>query len=98
MVTFLQLLLFGIKSFEFPVNVDGVNTVTDTVLLDGWIEIKIDPELFDYIWQIKTEFEQLLTRVCKNPDYVKNELDTTVLNSVAAICLFQNIEVNIIGK
>ncbi|KAH7642753.1 dosage compensation regulator [Dermatophagoides farinae] len=98
MVTFLQLLLFGIKSFEFPPNIDGVNTVADTVLLDGWIEIKIDPELFDYIWQIKTEFEQLLTRVCKNPDYAKNELDTTVLNSVAAICLFQNIEVNIIGK
>ncbi|KAH9424366.1 ATP-dependent RNA helicase A [Dermatophagoides pteronyssinus] len=98
MVTFLQLLLFGIKSFEFPPNPEGINTIADTVLLDGWIEIKIDPEVFDYIWQIKTEFEQLLTRVCKNPDYVKNELDITILNSVAAICLFQNIEINIIGK
>nr|SZF06516.1 dosage compensation regulator [Psoroptes ovis] len=105
MVTFLQLLLFGIRTFEFPPPPPQSSTRTneeiiynDTVILDGWIELKIDAEVFDYIWLIKTEFVQLLSRVCENPDYVKTELDTTVLNSMAAICLFRNVEVTIIGK
>lgn len=97
MVSFLQLLLFGTKIYEFPPNLPGAS-VTDTVVLDGWIEIKIDADVFDYIWQLKTEFERLLRKICYKPECDLNELDSKVLKAIELSCSFQNLSVNVIGK
>lgn len=90
MVSFLHLLLFGVKRF--------VGLANDIILLDGWIEIKIDPEILEYIIELKTGFEQLLTCVCSNAEYRKNETDNIILTAIEKLCLFENVTVDIILK
>ena len=78
----MQLLLFGIRKYEFPPNLPG--GVTDTVLLDGWLEVKIDPQVFDCTWLIKTELENVLTRVCYHPATLASlsHIENTILDTV----------------
>lgn len=94
MVTFLHLLLLGVRKFEFPAVTD-VNL--NTIILDSWIEIKVDPEVFDFVLQIKTEFESLLSRVCEYSSQLDTptQLDTSVLNTVKDICQFDNCSVGV---
>lgn len=106
MVSFLQLLLFGVRNYEFP-NEGGGGGGTesgttkaaprDTILLDGWLEIRIDAQVFDTTWVLKEEMEKMLLKVCDSPGSLKglSTIEESVLETVKTLSLMDNVQVTI---
>jgi len=90
MVSFMQLLLFGVRRYEFRRH-------SDTIKLDGWLEIRIDPQVFDCVWVIKTELENILTRVCYQPQTLGtlSQIETGLLETVKHMVCMENVDVAI---
>ena len=86
----MHLLLLGIRKYEFP-----PNGVSDCILLDGWLEIKIDPQVFDCVFTIKAELENMLTRVCHQPAQLMSlsHIENQILDTIKKMCAFDSIEV-----
>lgn len=102
MITFLQLLLFGVKRCELPKSNSnaGGDKFTNTVLLDGWIEVQIDPMVFDYIFVIKSELENILARVCISPKNLNSltHVESLIVRTVKEMCSFTKLSVKMMIK
>ncbi|KAI2810806.1 ATP-dependent RNA helicase A [Blomia tropicalis] len=96
MISFMQLLLFGIRRYEFPPVPQGENVINDTVLLDGWLEVRIDPKVFDCCLLIKSELENILIQVCDKPETLNSlsHIQTSVVECIREMCFFKHIKVD----
>lgn len=74
--------------------------LTETILLDGWLEVLVDAQVFDCTWLIKTELENILTRVCHQPATLTTlaPVEMSVLETVRSMCYMANSKVDLIVK
>lgn len=103
-ISFLHFLLFGVKKFEYvppalDTKIPGVEQAlfelrddSSTTLLDGWLEVQLEAQLFDSIWAIKAELENLLARVCLKPNYSYSPIEMEIVTTVQNMCSFLSVQ------
>ena len=60
--------------------------------------MKIDAQVFDCTWAVKTELENILTRVCYHPPTMTSltNIENSILDVVRQMCAFDSISVDIV--
>lgn len=65
------------------------------VVLDGWLEISLDPRVFDCVWVVKGEMETILAKFCSGPGILSDfsAVEKDILDTIRQMCHFDQIDV-----
>lgn len=81
MVTPLHLLLFGSKRIQIMEN--------DTIRLDNWINLKMNPHTVAKILALRPALDQLISDVSTNPERVYELGESKVVQVISKLCHLQ---------